>query len=87
MKQKAFCHLVELAEEKAKVARKKKGLCCRLCSGSLKKDVEVWVDYLEGMCKKYIVGRYVCKEVWKCHDVLPVEEEEIESDFKWKCEE
>eukprot|EP00957_Ditylum_brightwellii_P182107 13875020-Ditylum_brightwellii.AAC.1 len=31
MKQKAFNCLVELPEENAKVARKKKGLHCKLC--------------------------------------------------------
>eukprot|EP00957_Ditylum_brightwellii_P111144 8474866-Ditylum_brightwellii.AAC.1 len=63
MKQKAFNCLVELVEEKAKVARKKKGLHCKLCDGSLKNDVEVCVDCLEEMCKKCIVGCYVCKEL------------------------
>eukprot|EP00957_Ditylum_brightwellii_P101416 7728860-Ditylum_brightwellii.AAC.1 len=40
MKQKASCCLVEFAEEKAKVARNKKGLHCKLCDRSLKKDVK-----------------------------------------------
>ena len=87
MKEKAFNCFVELAEEKAKVARKKKGLRCKLCDGSLKKDVEVCVDCLDKICKKRIVGCCVCKEVWKCHNCLPVAEEEIDSDFEWKCEE
>eukprot|EP00957_Ditylum_brightwellii_P100009 7621588-Ditylum_brightwellii.AAC.1 len=36
-KQKAFCHLAKLVEEKVNVARKKKRMHCRLCDGSLKK--------------------------------------------------
>eukprot|EP00957_Ditylum_brightwellii_P092864 7069352-Ditylum_brightwellii.AAC.1 len=74
-------------EENAKVARKKKGLRCKLYDGSLKKDVEVRVDCLDKMCKKCFVRCYVRKEVWKYHDCLPVAEEEIDSDFEWKCEE
>eukprot|EP00957_Ditylum_brightwellii_P076796 5837745-Ditylum_brightwellii.AAC.1 len=29
----------------------------------------------------------MCVRIWKCHNCLPVAEEEIDSDFEWKCEE